>query len=745
MCSMRAVVDIIVPVYRGYQDTRRCLESVLNYSQQTPFDIVVIDDASPEDEVAEYVRDLARASDRILLLRNDTNQGFVASVNRGMSLHPDRDVVILNSDTEVANNWLDRLYLCVNKEEMIGTVTPFSNNATICSFPKCCVDNEIPFGWSVESIDKVFAEVNAGKYVEIPTTVGFCMYIKRSCITDVGVFDVDTFGRGYGEENDFCMRAAQNGWRHVLCADTFVFHTGGISFASEQEVRIQAAQDKLDKLYPEYHQLVHAHIAKDPARPLRINAMMGHIRRSNKIKILFVTHKLGGGVEKHIQELGAYKQEILALVIRPGEDSFFVFSLDMGREGHNLYFSLPDDYQEIKQLCKYLGVSRVHFHHTMGIDTCLWRLAQDLSVPLDITLHDYYFINGNPTLVDINGRFCEDLRSRDDLCADACPIPGGATAYKWRKNQRVILTTAERIFAPSRYTADLFRYYYPELNPIVVYHPDWEQDSPYPVPRLRGVAETKPLRILVLGALSKEKGADVLEACAIHTKRKGYPLEFHLIGYAYRPLNSTVVQHGPYRDSEVDRLILDVEPHLIWFPSLWPETYSYTLSTAMRVAMPVVAPNIGSFPERLDGRPYTWVEPWGRDCPGWAEFFAKLRKSIFSATQINVHEKWKQPNLNEQPFTYACNYLEGVSQAPIGEEMDFDLERVKRFVYNNSSDRWRDENLSKKERVLVRLLKLREHPYLKGISRFVPYRMQRSIKRWLSRRPIHEIKYSDDT
>ena len=116
MCSMRAVVDIIVPVYRGYQDTRRCLESVLNYSQQTPFDIVVIDDASPEDEVAEYVRDLARASDRILLLRNDTNQGFVASVNRGMSLHPDRDVVILNSDTEVANNWLDRLYLCVNKK-----------------------------------------------------------------------------------------------------------------------------------------------------------------------------------------------------------------------------------------------------------------------------------------------------------------------------------------------------------------------------------------------------------------------------------------------------------------------------------------------------------------------------------------------------------------------------------------------------------------------------------------------------
>src|SRR5258708_22359336 len=128
------VIDVIVPVHRGFAATKRCLDSVLAAGSATPRAVIVIDDATPEPEIARLLDDLA-TGDRITLLRNDANLGFVRSVNRGMALHADRDVVLLNSDTEIAGDWLDRLQRCAYAAADIGTVTPFSNNATICSDP----------------------------------------------------------------------------------------------------------------------------------------------------------------------------------------------------------------------------------------------------------------------------------------------------------------------------------------------------------------------------------------------------------------------------------------------------------------------------------------------------------------------------------------------------------------------------------------------------------------------------------
>jgi hypothetical protein len=131
-------------------------------------------------------------------------------------------------------DWLDRLRRCASSRPKIGTVTPFSNNATICSYPDVCRENGLPDGVELGELDRVFRRVNAGKIAEIPTAVGFCMYIKRACLDQVGLFDAERFGKGYGQENDFSLRAAEKGWSNVLCADTFVFHQGRASFQSEK-------------------------------------------------------------------------------------------------------------------------------------------------------------------------------------------------------------------------------------------------------------------------------------------------------------------------------------------------------------------------------------------------------------------------------------------------------------------------------------------------------------------------------
>lgn len=262
-------VDVVIPVYQGLTVTRRCLDSVLGNQQRCAHEVIVIDDAGPEPELVNYLDELAAAG-RITLLRNPVNQGFVATANRGLALHPDRDVVLLNSDTEVNGNWLDRLARCARAAATTGTVTPFSNNATICSYPRFCEVNELPTGLSLAATDALFQRANAGRWLEIPTAVGFCMYIRRDCLRAVGDFDERTFGLGYGEENDFCMRATQVGWRHALCADTYVYHVGGVSFG-ERQTQLQAqAQETLAVLHPDYCEQIQAFIQQDPVRPLRV-------------------------------------------------------------------------------------------------------------------------------------------------------------------------------------------------------------------------------------------------------------------------------------------------------------------------------------------------------------------------------------------------------------------------------------------------------------------------------------------
>ena len=262
------MIDVVVPVYRGEAATRRCLESVLAAAQRTPFELVVVDDASPEPAISAWLDSLAAAK-RVTLLRHAANEGFVRSANRAIALHPDRDVVLLNSDTEVANDWLDRLAACVARDPSIATATPFSNQATICSYPFDGWQGGVPGTLGLAALDRLFATVNAGQSAPIPTGVGFCFYVRRAALQALGGFDAERFGRGYGEENDFCLRAAASGWRNVIAADVFVYHEGAVSFSDEREARMRAAGELLRERHPGYDRTIAEFAAADPLRPFR--------------------------------------------------------------------------------------------------------------------------------------------------------------------------------------------------------------------------------------------------------------------------------------------------------------------------------------------------------------------------------------------------------------------------------------------------------------------------------------------
>ena len=262
-------VDIVVPVFNACDDLRRCVESVRVHTLPEDRCLILIDDASTDPDIAAYFAELATGSvPGLELLCNPENLGFVASTNRGMALHRDRDVLLLNSDTIVTAGWLQKIRRCADSDPCIGTITPFSNNAEICSFPVFCRDNPLAELPPIEQIAAALA-ARSPTYPDLPTAVGFCMFIRRRLIDRIGTFDAATFGQGYGEENDFCMRAAAAGFRNVLCDDAFVAHVGGRSFDNARFALMEKNMRNLLARFPEYTRLVQDFVAADPLREIR--------------------------------------------------------------------------------------------------------------------------------------------------------------------------------------------------------------------------------------------------------------------------------------------------------------------------------------------------------------------------------------------------------------------------------------------------------------------------------------------
>ena len=272
------MVEVIVPVYGGLPHLQACLASVMAARCNSPWHLTVIDDASPDPTVGRWLREFAALHPETTVLTNARNLGFVGSANLGMRLAGRRDVLLLNSDTEVADGWIDRLRRAADSGSRVGTVTPFSNNATICSFPNFCEPNALPTGQTTASLDRLFSRLHAERTIEVPTAVGFCMYIRRDCLDETGLFDAETFGAGYGEENDFCLRASARGWRHLHALDVFVRHAGGVSFSNRQQALQAQALAQIRRLHPQYEDLVHAYVQRDPARPYR-EAALAEVQR----------------------------------------------------------------------------------------------------------------------------------------------------------------------------------------------------------------------------------------------------------------------------------------------------------------------------------------------------------------------------------------------------------------------------------------------------------------------------------
>ena len=257
-------VDLIIPVYKGLAETKACLDSVMasRSANKTQMHILVVNDASPDEALCIFLRSEASA-ERITLLERPFNVGFVGTINTGLAA-TSHDVVLLNADTLVANNWLDRLQETAHSDQTIGTVTPLSNNAELLSFPIPMQAGLMLTLKDTQQLDTLFAKQGAGSIITIPTGVGFCWYIKRALLNTHPELNEKLIDRGYGEETEFCLQATVKGWRHVAATNVFVAHQGNVSFGSTKNALARANNAQVMARFPEHRQDYALFLAKKP-------------------------------------------------------------------------------------------------------------------------------------------------------------------------------------------------------------------------------------------------------------------------------------------------------------------------------------------------------------------------------------------------------------------------------------------------------------------------------------------------
>ncbi|WP_083786405.1 glycosyltransferase family 2 protein [Methylobacterium nodulans] len=264
----KSEVVVIIPVYKGYNETLSAIHAVLCNPQQVPFALLVVNDGSPDQSLTQKLRALAELS-YFAYLENEVNLGFVGSVNRALTHSEGKDVILLNSDAIPFGDWIDRLMWHAHADADVATITPMSNNATVYSYPVNNDNNRIELEASAKTLDDYSKICNSRLSSPVPTGVGFCFYMRRSVIDCVGLLDAETFGRGYGEENDFCLRASQAGFRNILAHDVFVYHAGGVSFDNIYSENMAEIERNLLLKHPVFLSLVHQHLLADPGREAR--------------------------------------------------------------------------------------------------------------------------------------------------------------------------------------------------------------------------------------------------------------------------------------------------------------------------------------------------------------------------------------------------------------------------------------------------------------------------------------------
>ena len=229
-------VDIVVCVHNALDDVRRCLHSI-TAKTTVDFHLIVINDGS-DVGTTQWLRRFTAAIPNAELIETSEPTGYTRAANRGLRASTAEYVVLLNSDTIVGRLWLEGLLDCMYSGENLGVVGPVSNAATWQSIPErfnsegSWAVNDMPPGYNVDEFSELVRLRSARRFPRVDFLNGFCLMIGRTVLKRVGYLDDEAFPQGYGEENDYCIRARDAGFELAVADHCYIYHAKSRSFGS---------------------------------------------------------------------------------------------------------------------------------------------------------------------------------------------------------------------------------------------------------------------------------------------------------------------------------------------------------------------------------------------------------------------------------------------------------------------------------------------------------------------------------
>ncbi len=605
-------INIIIPVYNGFH----FLEALFNSLEQnttSEYRLIVVNDASPDERVKPYLlKRLEKHSDAVFI-DHEENLGFVKSVNEAFS-HAQDHFVILNTDTELPPFWLERLMYPIVHMEKIASTTPFTNAGQIASFPKFIDDNEIFENMDLSTLDKAFRNINPLPfYEEIPTGVGFCMGVNFHLAKEIGFFDEETFGKGYGEENEWCQRAISNGYKNILVPNLFVYHKHGGSFSAQQKSMLMAQNGrKLLERYPNYDRDVAQYVQKDPHALLRKMVVLTASSLNEEGIYLIIDHALGGGAN-------LYAQQRREQYLNEGKKTLYL-TYDFYAAQYNFFFKYKEyslDFsiatiEGVKRFMEEIVVKEIFINSLVSFKQpdemmLMVRTIKDIHhSKLIVPVHDYYPVCPNFTLLDENGTFCEvPSLERCAHCmehndqewktfgSDYKDVP------KWRELWLKLLEEATQIICFSNSSKEIMQKAYTALDRdkfSVIPH----EVTPLPKLSKEKNPQKDGITIGILGAINIAKGAGIIKSLVEQIDKQNLNINIVLIGEISEYIKSKHFQvTGRYERENLPELVKQYDIDTFLIPSICPETFSYTTQEIIMMDMPLMVFNLGAPAERV--------------------------------------------------------------------------------------------------------------------------------------------------
>ena len=593
--------EVVLPVYDGIEFLKKLLPALLDDPDVTR--LIIVDDCSQDPTVGKLLDEAAAANSKVHLLRSRENLGFVRSANLGMK-EARRNFVLLNSDVELPPNWISRLLEPIRRDRRIASTTPFSNAATILSFPLCGMDNACFDKLDAADLDAQFQRLRpTWPLPELPTGVGFCMGMAKEAFDQIGDFD-EVFGRGYGEENDWCQRAVRAGFRNVAVPNLYVDHSHAGSFQSEEKARLlERNLQIIRERYPDYDREVNEFLKEDPLSRYRKIATLDVLCNlcCDEGGIVIFDHSEGGGanafrnhrVETIVENRGT------AIVITPNGSSFTM-------EASHSLFSFAIEIKEFEELLAFLSGfsiasveinSLMFYQDPVSVFAQIKRLVDRRGVAVELFLHDYHSLCPSHNLISHEGQFCDlpaweqcnDCLGRNRFVENAPQV----SRKQWVESWRELLSGITQVRVFSEISRELFIRVFPELESRVALIPH----------RRPAVVEdaielgSEPIVVGVVGNISYSKGAGVVELLAANADftvvvlgRLARTSGEHLPGLAI---------HGPYEKEELPDLIARYGINVGMIPSIWPETYNFVTDELIALGLPLVSFDIGAHAGRI--------------------------------------------------------------------------------------------------------------------------------------------------